>query len=220
MSGKKEGVPETAQQKALAEVAMKQMADYRKRWAPLQRQLAEQITSSSAPDSRERKQAGGKAATDSAVQFGGAQQELTNTVARATGLGSSRTKLAMSSLGDDEATSRALGLAGADQAVDDAYLQGLGAITAMGRGERANAVQGMSDIANRSGRQAAADARSSLSRRMGNAQLVGKVAGFGLAGGFEGFGDQMQASFSQTDLGGSGFGTGLAYGNADIGGSL
>lgn len=219
MSGKKEGVPETPQQKALAEVAMKQMADYRQRWAPLQRQLSEQITSSAAPDSRERRQAAGKATTDSAVAFGGAKQGLTDKVAAATGLGSSRTKLAVTSLGDDEATSRALGLAGADQAVDDAYLQGLGAITAMGRGERAGAVDGLSRIADRSGRQAAEDAGASLRKRMGNAQMVGQVAGFGLAGGFGGT-DQMQAKFSNTTVGSSGFGTGLAYGNADIGGSL
>jgi hypothetical protein len=30
-------------------------------------------------------------------------------------------------------------------------------------------------------------------------------------------GSGLQASFSQTGLGGSGFGTGLAYGNQDIG---
>jgi hypothetical protein len=46
------------------------------------------------------------------------------------------------------------------------------------------------------------------------------VAGFGLGGGFKGMGDQMQAKFSQTDLGGSGFGTGLAYDNQDIGGFI
>lgn len=216
MSGKKEGVPETAQQKALAEVAMKQLADYRQRWAPLQRQLASRITASGAPDSRERRQAAGKAATDNAVQFGGAQRQVEAATTATAGLGSSRTKLAVSGLGDDKATSRSLGLAGADQAVDDAYMEGLGMLTAMGRGERAGAVQGMATMAARSGQQAAADAESSLRRRAGNAQLVGQVAGFGLAGGFNGVGDAMQAKFSTTDVGGSGFGTGLAYGNQDL----
>jgi hypothetical protein len=185
MSGKQEGVKETAQQKALAEVAMKQLGDYRKRWSPLQSQLAEQITSAGAPDSQERRKAAGKASTDNAVQFGSAQDKITDTLASRTGLGSSRTKLAIASGGDDQATSRGLGLAGADQAIDDAYMQGLGALTAIGRGERAGAVQGMSQIADASGRQAQADAASSLGRRMGNAQLVGQVAGFGLAGGFK-----------------------------------
>jgi hypothetical protein len=192
MSGKQEGVKETLQQKALAEVAMKQMADYRKRWAPLQRQLAEQITSAGAPDSRERRKAAGKASTDSAVQFDGAQGQVTDTLASRTGLGSSRTKLAIASGGDDQATSRALGLAGTDQAIDDAYMQGLSALTAIGRGERAGAVQGLSQIADISGRQARADAETSLGRRMGNAQLVGQVAGFGLAGGFQSQAPAMQ----------------------------
>lgn len=220
MSGKKEGVPETPQQKALAEVAMKQLADYRQRWAPLQRQLASKITGAGAPDSRERRQSAGKAATDNAVQFGDVERQVTSATSAATGLGSSRTKLAIAGTGDDKATSRALGLAGADQAVDDAYMQGLGMLTAMGRGERAGAVQGMAEVAARSGRQATADAATSLRRRAGNAQLAGQVAGFGLAGGFDGVGDAVQAKFSTTDVGSSGFGTGLAYGNQDLAGGL
>lgn len=216
MSGKKEGVPETQQQKALAEVAMKQLADYRQRWAPLQRQLATKITASGAPDSREREQAAGKAATDNAVRFGDAERQVTAATSASAGLGSSRTKLAMAGVGDDKATSRSLGLAGADQAVDDAYMEGLGMLTAMGRGERTGAVQGMADVAARSGRQAASDAAASLRRRAGNAQLAGQVAGFGLAGGFNGVGDAVQAKFSTTDVGSSGFGSGLAYGNRDL----
>lgn len=220
MAGKQEGVKETPQQKALAEVAMKQMADYRQRWAPLQRQLAAEITSAGAPGSKQREKAAGKAAVDNAVQFAGAQAGVVDKVAGATGLGSSRTKLSISSVGDDASTSRALGLAGADQSVDDAYMQGLSMLTALGRGERAGAVQGMTQIADRSGRQAAADASASLNRRAGNAMLVGQVAGFGLAGGFEGVGDKIQAKFSTTTPGGSGFGTGLAYGNQDMGGFI
>ena len=34
------------------------------------------------------------------------------------------------------------------------------------------------------------------------------------------FGNRAQAAFSQTGLGGSGFGTGLAYGNQDLGGFI
>ena len=46
------------------------------------------------------------------------------------------------------------------------------------------------------------------------AQMAGMRAGGGGGGG--GFGG-LQAAFSQTALGGSGFGTGLAYGNQDLG---
>ena len=54
--------------------------------------------------------------------------------------------------------------------------------------------------------------------------LGGALGGFGIAGGGMGglgglsnFGNNLQSSFSQTPLGASGFGTGLAYGNQDIG---
>jgi len=40
--------------------------------------------------------------------------------------------------------------------------------------------------------------------------------GNAFGGGFDG----LQAGFSQTQLGGSGFGTGLAYGNQDLGAFL
>lgn len=62
----------------------------------------------------------------------------------------------------------------------------------------------------------------------GAAQAVGSYAlrrmdlGTGSSGGFSGGTtmDSLQASFSQTSIGGSGFGSGLAYGNADLGASL
>lgn len=48
--------------------------------------------------------------------------------------------------------------------------------------------------------------------------LGGALGGYGLAGGsFSNFGNNVQSAFSQTPLGSSGFGTGLAYGNQDIG---
>ena len=50
--------------------------------------------------------------------------------------------------------------------------------------------------------------------------LGGALGGFGIAGGGMGgsnFGNNIQSAFSQTGLGQSGFGTGLAYGNQDYG---
>ena len=50
--------------------------------------------------------------------------------------------------------------------------------------------------------------------------LGGALGGFGIAGGGIGgsnFGNNIQSAFSQTGLGQSGFGTGLAYGNQDYG---
>ncbi len=182
MGKKGDAVKETPQQKAMAELAKNQLADYRQRWLPVQRKLAEGIKRAGAADSSERKQAEGQVSTESAVRFGeareGLQAALTDSGA---GPNSSKFKLGLTGLGDDEATSRGLGFAASDQAVDDAYMQGLGAITALGRGEKAQAMGGMQRVAAMSGQQAAADAEMSAQKRAGNAQLVGQVAGFGLS---------------------------------------
>lgn len=219
--GKQKDTKETPQELAFAEVAKAKMADYRQRWLPLQRKLAEGVQSMGEAGSSERQRAAGKSATDSAVRFGEAkgavESHLTDSGA---GPGSAKFKLAATGMGADEAQSRGLGFVAADQAIDDAYLEGLGMITAMGRGESAGALRGMGDVAQMSGRQAAADAEAAAAHRAGNAKLVGQVAGFGLSGGFNGVGDRMQAGFSNTGLGSSGFGTGLAYGNQDMGGFI
>lgn len=47
--------------------------------------------------------------------------------------------------------------------------------------------------------------------------LGGALGGLGVAGNFGGGLSSLQSSFSQTPLGASGFGTGLAYGNQDLG---
>ena len=219
--GKQKDTPETPQERAFAEVAKAKMADYKQRWLPLQRKLAENVSAMGEADSQERRQAAGKSSTDSAIRFGEAKQgveaALTN---QGAGPGSSKFALAETGLGADEAQSRGLGFVAADQAIDDAYLEGLGMISAMGRGESAGAIRGMGDVAQMSSRQAAQDAELAAQHRAGNAQMVGQVAGFGLSGGFKGVGDRAQASFSNTGLGSSGFGTGLAYGNQDMGGFI
>lgn len=181
--GKKSGqVKETPQQKAMAQVAMAQLADYRKRWLPVQRNLAETIKRDGAADSSARRQAAGQASTEGAVRFGEARGALESALTDSgAGVGSSKFKLATAGLGDDEATSRGLGFVAADQAIDDGYMQGLGALAAIGRGERANAMGGMARVADMSGQQAKADAEMSAQRRAGNAQMVGQLAGFGLS---------------------------------------
>jgi len=176
---------ETAQERAFAEVAQARMLDYQKRWAPLQAKLAEDVQSMGKADSFERRRAAGKSSTDSAIRFNEAKQGveagLTNVGA---GPGSSKFKLAVTGVGADEATSRGLGIAASDQAIDDSYIEGLGKIAAMGRGEAQGAIRGMGEVGQMAARQAASDAELSAQHRAGNAALVGQVAGFGLSGGF------------------------------------
>lgn len=213
--GKSQKQKVSPQEIALAEVASAKMADYKKRWAPLMSKLREDVRSAAAPDSSERRLAAGKAATDNAVQFGDATEKLQTSLA-SSGQGS-KIKGAITGMGTDQATSRGLGFVASDQAIDDAWTEGMGKIVAMGQGESAGALEGFGQIARQGAAQANQDAQLALERRMGGAKLGMQALGYGLAGGFEGVGDQIQAKFSQTAPGASGFGTGLAYGNQDIG---
>lgn len=180
MSGKKETTKETPQQRALVELAMKEVADYKQRWLPVQKNLAQGIRSMGAEGSRERVQAKGVASTETEARFSKARDQLETGLATSGQLGSSKGKLAIAGLGEDQAMSRGLGLAQAEQNIDDAYTAGLTTIMQMGRGEKGTAIEGMQRTADLSGRRAAADAAASLSRRMGNAQLAGQAAGLGI----------------------------------------
>ncbi len=213
--GKSQKQKQSPQELALAEVATAKMADYQKRWAPLMAKLREDVRGAGALNSFERRQAAGKSATDNAVQFGEAGTKLENTLASRGQAG--KIKSAITGMGDDQATSRGLGFVATDQAIDDAWAEGMGRIVSMGQGQSAEAVEGLGAIARRGAAQAAQDAQIATQRRAGQVQLGAQAVGYGLAGGFGGAGDHMQATFSNTGLGGSGFGTGLAYGNQDLG---
>lgn len=181
MSGKKQQVQETPQQKALVELAQKQVADYHQRWLPLQRNLAQSITSMGAPDSFQRRQAIGLTEAENTARFSGAQEKLQTQLGQSGQLGSSRGKLAISGLGEDQATATGLGTTHADQQIDDAYIAGLGTLAKLGQGQKAEAVGGMTDLASMSSRRAADDAQAALQQRMGTAQVLGQVAGIGLS---------------------------------------
>lgn len=174
-------VQETPAQLALAQYAQDQMADYKKRWLPVQQRLAAQIQDIGKPDSAARRAATGRASTDTAIQFTQAAGALEKALAKTgVGVGSSRGKLAMTGLGTDEARSRGLGMTVADQQVEDAYTKGLTALMQQGRGEKATVTSSLGSQAQMSAQQARADAAMALQERMGTAELVGTVGGYGL----------------------------------------
>lgn len=184
MAGKQQGQKQTAAQKAQAEVAVQQLQDFRTRWMPVQQRLAESIVDMGGRNSFQRKQARGMATTDTATQFGDAQTKLREQSEAAGMGGTSRQKLAIAGLGEDQGVSAGMGLGNADQRIDDAYLQGLTSVMQLGRGEKATAMQGMGDIARRSGAQAASDASLALQQRAGQAQVAGQALGLGMSGAF------------------------------------
>ncbi len=189
MSKKAKGAQETEQQKAMATLAVERLADYKKRWLPLQQEMLGRVQDMGKPDSFERKKLAGKVATDNAVAFADAGTKTQGVLSEmGAAPGSSKAKLAMTGLGDDQATSKAMGLTAGDQSIDDAYLQGLSTIAALGRGQGGQAMKGMQQIANQSGLEAQYDAERSAAKRAGNAQLIGNIAGIGLTAGIQGMG--------------------------------
>lgn len=184
MSGDAGEVEETPQQRAMVELAVNKLADYQQRWLPVQKQLAAQISRMGADGSTARRRARGAASTDIEANFSRARAGLDTGAANTGAFGSSKHKLAVTGMGEDQSTSLGLGLTQAEQQVDDAYVAGLSTIMQLGQGQQGQAIQGMSRSADMSGRQAAADAQASLNSRMGDAELVGQLAGagFGLYG--------------------------------------
>lgn len=181
--GGKSKIEETPQQRALAEFAMNQLQDYKQRWLPVQRQLAAQIQQQGADGSYAREAAAGKRSADVAMSFDRGVGVLSKTLSNnGVNLGSSRGKLALTGMGTDQAKTGGIGAMITEQQMDDAYLKGLSALAATGRGERAVATEGLVDRARSSAKDAQMSAEASASERANIAGMAGQAAGLGLYG--------------------------------------
>lgn len=195
MGSKAGQVQETGAQRAQADHAMQLLQDYKQRWLPVQQKLASTIEQEGEKGSAARRLAAGKSSTDVAMQFDKAQGALEKSLSNSGAApGSSRANLAITGLGTDAAASTGMGHMMSEQAIDDAYTQGLGALTALGRGERATVGSNMSTMAADSAAQASADASAALTAREGYAGLVGQVGGFGLQQAMKGVGTPPPAT--------------------------
>lgn len=202
---------ETPQERASAQHAVDLMQDYRTRWLPVQQRLAQTIEAEGKPDSAARKLATGKASTDTAVAFDKANGAIEKNLSNAGSLpGSSRSNLAVAGMGTDAAASTGLGHMMSEQAIDDAYTQGLGALTSLGRGERASAGSALTNMAKMSAAQSASDAQISLANREGEAAMGGQVAGFGLQ-------QAMSKGFPTFGAGGTNSSTPMNYSSGNYG---
>lgn len=172
---------ETPQQRAMAEHAVNLMQDYKQRWLPVQQKLAKQVEAMGAEGSAQRREAAGKAATDTQLQFAQAQGALEKGLTTAGAApGSSRANLAVTGMGTDLAKSKGLSTMIGEQQIEEAYTQGLGALMNIGQGKAASVAGSLESQARQSATQAAADARASLAEQQGTGALVGQVAGYGL----------------------------------------
>lgn len=179
-------VQETAAQRAQADHAKAQLADYKTRWLPVQQQLAAQIEGLKSSDNTLRREAEGRSTTDNAMQFAQAEGALQKQQSNSgVNVNSSRAKLAVSGMGNDASSGKAAGQVITDQQIDNAYTSGLQALTSLGRGERAQVNAGLGSQAAQSAQTAYSDAQMSLAQRTADAGIVGQAAGFGLQQAFK-----------------------------------
>lgn len=182
--GSKPKMPgETAEQREMADIAAESYDDWRERWLPLQQSFFED-TLDVAP---RRRQALDTAATDYAQAFGQAQRGLEGRLqGSGAAPGSGRYAMGLAGFANDRAQSFGQGMADVDALIDDQYAQGLQALIDIGRGERTQALQGLSDAANLAQRRSLADAQNAFENRAAMQGAIGSAAGMATAYGLRG----------------------------------
>lgn len=179
MSSRNKGtIPETEAERALAELARQRFADYQSRWMPLQAAAAQKIKAMYEPGSSELRSAETMFGAETAKQFTEAERaaEQKGWVG-GINPGSARSRLTMAGLATDRAASTGIGWSKARQIIDDAYVRGLSALAAAGRGQRAEIGDATYSAAQSAAQSAAMDARTSAANRAANYELLGIGAG-------------------------------------------
>lgn len=179
MSSRNKGtIPETEAERALAELARQRFADYQSRWMPLQSAAARHLQAMYEPGSRGLQATQTMFGAEAAKQFTEAERAAEQKGwAGGINPGSARSRLTMAGFDTDRAASTGIGWSKARQIIDDAYLRGMSALAAAGRGQRADIGNAMYGAAQSAAQSAAIDARTSAANRAANYELAGIGAG-------------------------------------------
>lgn len=184
MGSKNKGtVQETAAERAAADVAMARYQDYRQRWAPIQQRAAQVIQDFGAADSYERERAESRTAGAVGVAYDQAAEQVA-AADRNRGIkaGSGAFRMRQADIGTERAKASGIARAAAGDAIDQAYIEGLSSMMAVGKGQADMAMGGMNRSASIEGANAATTAGINAANRAGNMELAGTVAG--MAGGY------------------------------------
>lgn len=173
---------ETPQEKMLAQIAVEENQRYKETWLPLQQKAIQMTEKMNAPDSFERERARGRAAgvgteIDMAAADVGKQDQN-----RGVDAGSSNFVMRQGALSDERAKSVGIATANAEDAIDDAYVQGIASLVRTGRNKGDVAIDSMGRSAATEAANAASGAAAGAARRAGNMQLAGTVIGAGAQG--------------------------------------
>jgi hypothetical protein len=172
-------IPETPLQKAQADVAKSQWADYQKRWAPVITYFKNRTDSGA---QAKKQLAMGEANTDIQGKFGIAEDQVGRAL-RGSGVesGSGRDISGTTKLADSKAAALGGSLSSALDASDAQYMNALSQIVGIGRGERVQADQSLNTLAGLSGEQATANAQAAAQEAAGTGEALG--TGLGIAAG-------------------------------------
>lgn len=199
-------IEETAQQKAQAEVAMKQWQLYQEKLKPQENRFLKQVDKLNDPQQYER--AASTSNLGYMAQFGQARQQQAQQMA-AQGINPADAKFRQAI--DDTGTEQQAGQTDntsryqVNQA--DRYVAGLQDVAALGSGQKADALKGFSNLADASLQRAWADAQNTMIRRNDQSSAAGTLMGAAGAGAlawkrgaFSSERDPVQGSTNLTSL--------------------
>lgn len=174
-------IKETSQQKAQAEIAMKQWRLYSDKLKPMENIFMADVDKL---NNKEKYQnLAGVTNLGYQKQFGEVRHQAANQLAAA-GVDPSSGKYqeAMNDIAGEQAIGQIDATNRVQSSQADKYIAGLQDVVALGAGQKADASQGYNSLAENSLRKAGMDAQAAYMRRQGNASLVG--AGMGALAGY------------------------------------
>lgn len=181
-------IKETAEQVAAAKVANKQWDIYNNELKGFEDTFMQRVDSFNSASNMENT----KQDTDLAyaATFSDARESAQGQLALA-GVDptSQKYQQTMTGISSDQTIQQADTVNRAQTAEQDKHMAGLQDITAMGMGQKSEALSGMGSVANSSIRKAQVDAQDAFNRRAANQQLVGAIVGAGASYGLRGVGD-------------------------------
>lgn len=167
--GGSDSVEKPQEVKELERIALDSSADYDRRISPVMDRFIADVR-----DNRAETQLARNVSTaETASAFGGLRDTVAKSATRAGG----NAGLALGNMAADEGTSGGLNMVDTAQAARDRYLQQVGGLVEIGRGERTDAFRGLSGVADVAAQQAATDARNSAANRAALQSGVGLAAG-------------------------------------------
>lgn len=174
-------IKETSQQKAQAEIAMKQWRLYSDKLKPMENIFMADVDKLNNKDKYQN--LAGVTNLGYQKQFGEVRHQTANQLAAA-GFdpGSGKFQDTMNDISGEQAIGQIDATNRVQSSQADKYIAGLQDVVALGAGQKADALQGYNSLAENSLRKAGMDAQAAYMRRQGNASLVG--AGMGALAGY------------------------------------